>query len=353
MMGALTSARLFVGKPGFFSARGPIVLQFLTAVILASLSLSILTREARAQENANDYPSRLVTLVVPSAPGAQADTTARLYARKLEARFGTPFVVENKSGASGNIGAASVVQAPADGYRVLFSSLSLAVFNPIIFKSMPYREDEFKFIGIAYQAPVVIGVPRESPAKTFDEFVQMLRKNPAGYTYGSAGVGSVGHVAGQMLLKMVGASGVVHVPYRGTAAVLPDMLAGRLTFGLDAAGSYKPHLESGAIRGLMITSERPLPGFPPIPSHRDVGLPEFRATTWFGWRVRSEVPRPIVEKLSAALIEVSNDPEIIASLAEGGAQPFKNSTPESAEEFVTAERARWGDYVRNSGATSD
>jgi tripartite-type tricarboxylate transporter receptor subunit TctC len=229
----------------------------------------------------------------------------------------------------------------------------LAVFNPIIYKSMPYAESEFRFISIAYQAPVVVGVPRESPAKTFDDLVQMIRKNPSDYTYGSAGAGSVAHVAGQMLMKMVGASGVVHIPYRGTAAVLPDMLAGRLAFGLDAAGSYKPYLENGSIRGLMITSEHPLPGFPPIPTNRDVGVPQFQATTWFGWRVRSAVPDSIVEKLSAALIEISNDPEIIASLAQGGAEPFKDSTPERAEEFVASERSRWEAYVRDSGATSD
>ena len=305
------------------------------------------------QPSAQEYPVRAVTIVNPFTPGSQPDVAARLIAKKLEERFRQPFVVENRPGAGGNVGAAYVAQSPADGYRLLFSSMSLAVFNPLIYKNMPYKEEELPFVSIAYQAPVILGVSGKSDIQTFDELVGRIRKNPSGYTFGTAGIGTMGHVAGEMLLRMVGAIGVVHVPYKGTAAVIPDMLAGRLTFGFDAPGSYKSLLESGGVRGLVITSDKQLPGFPPIPTIHDVGVPKFQARTWFGWRIRAGTPRPIIDALSKALIEINKDPEVLAHLAAGGATPMENSTPEHSAEFLASEREKWEPYVRASGARVD
>lgn len=321
------------------------------ALFASSLfSLFVLVAFA-ASAAAQTYPTRPVTVVVPSAPGSQPDQMARLIARKLEARLGQPFVVENRAGAGGNLGGAYIVQSPADGYRILFTSQSLAVFNPIVYRKMPYSEDDLATISITYRAPVVLGVPGVSDTKTFKELVDKIKANPSAHTFGTAGIGSMGHIAGAMLLKLVDAAGVVHVPYRGTAAVLPDMLAGRLTFGFDAPGTYKPHLESGGVRGMLVTSSKRMKSFPDIPTIDEVGLAEFQARTWFGWRIRAGTPRAIIDTLAAALIEINKDPDILRELAATEAEAFENSTHDSAEAFLAAERKRWEPYVRASGAS--
>ncbi len=305
-----------------------------------------------AWANTTPYPTRPVSIVVASAPGSQFDAMARKIAQKLEVHFKRPFVVDNRPGAGGNIGSAHVANAPADGYTLQIAALSHAVFNPIVYKDMPYKEDAFTFVSIACEAPAILSVRSDSPFKTFQEFAEALKKNPNQYSYGSAGLGTLSHVSGEMLLKMIGAQGVVHVPYKGLAAILPDLLAGRITYSFDTPLSLKKYLEGGVLRGLLVASDYQIPGTPRMPTPQEVGLPDFRGGTWYGWRIRSETPRPIIDALAAAFIAINNDPEMLEFYAAGGAVPHRNSTPERANQFVEAERVAWDPYVRASGASA-
>jgi tripartite-type tricarboxylate transporter receptor subunit TctC len=305
-----------------------------------------LARPARAAA----WPDRPVRLVVPYPPGGSTDVIARLYAERLGALLGQPVVVENKPGASGNIGTDAVAKASADGSTIGVANVSGLVINPFLFDSMPFDPmRDLKTLGMVYEMPnVAVVAAGRSPAKTLAEFIDWARARPGGVTYGSTGIGQTTHLSSALLFGRTQVE-ATHVPYRGAAQTIPALLAGDVDFTLDNLASYVPLIKEGRIRALAVTSAERWPTLPEVPTMAEAGLADFVVTVWGTFIAPAGTPRPVVERLNAAMREVAGDPAFRQRLLEGGALAL-SSSPEDAAARADRERPMWRELVRSSGA---
>jgi tripartite-type tricarboxylate transporter receptor subunit TctC len=310
---------------------------------------------ARAQDA---WPSRPIRLVVPFTPAGTTDIVARLAAERLGPLLGQPVVVENRAGAGGNVGAEFVVRSEPDGHTVLFTTIGTGAINYAVYaERMPYRPQDLAAVGLFTRVPNVLMVPADLPVKTVAELVALAKTRRGGINYGTAGIGSSPHVCGEMFKMATGAE-MTHVPYRGSAPMLTELMAGRVDAGMDNIPSSLGFIRDGKLRALATTGAARSPVLPEVPTMQEAGLPGFEATAWWGILAPAATPRAVITRFGRAVDQVARDPGFRARLAEFGAEPAGltpqgGSTPEAFEVFLAAEREKWAEVVRRSGARAE
>jgi tripartite-type tricarboxylate transporter receptor subunit TctC len=304
---------------------------------------------ARAQAN---WPDHTVRIIVPYPAGGSTDVLTRILGERLKDILGQSFVIENRAGASGNIGIAALTGSPPDGYTVGAATIGHFAINQYLYSKMPYDpERDMIPASLTWELPNVFAVPTDHvPAKTLAEFIAWA-KQKGQISFGSPGVGTTPHLSGVMFLKRSGID-AVHVPFRGAAQTIPAMLAGDVAFAIDNLASYVPVIQSGKMRALAVTSAQRWPTMPDIPTMGEAGIKDFVVTSWAAFVLPAGTPRPIIDKLSAAQRQVAADPDVQQRFLVAGARAI-SSTPEEALAYAARERAIWKDLVALSGAKAE
>jgi tripartite-type tricarboxylate transporter receptor subunit TctC len=324
-------------------------LRALLRAALGALTLVGLCTAAQAQ----DYPSRPLRMVVAFTPGGPTDAMARLIADKLGDKLGQRVIVENRPGAGGNIGYDSVAKSPPDGYTLAFVDPSLTV-NPSLYTPAKYdAERDFTPISLAVRGPTVMTVPAALEARTVREFIAMARSKAGKATYGSAGNGTPPHLNAEFFKAARGLD-IVHVPYKGAAPAIIDLVAGRIDVMFLNIGSAKGQIESGSLRGLAVSGTARAPTLPSVPTFHEVGvpLPELDAGTWWGVAAPAGLPADITQKLNAAMRAALADTDLLEKLARLNVDPTP-SAPAEFEALIRLETKKWADVIKRAKITLD
>ncbi len=304
---------------------------------------------ARAQTSG--YPNKPVRLVVPFPAGGATDLFARSLSQKLGERLGQSVVVDNKPGAGGTLGADLAARAPADGYTLLLSTSSTHSIGPNLNPKIPYdAARDFTPIGQVGSAPSIMLVPNSSPAKTVREWIDLARSRPGQLNYASSGVGTIVQLSAE-LFKAQANLFVVHIPYKGTALAIPDLVSGKVDVLFDSLPTGLPHVRDGRLRALGVTSARRTPLAPDLPAIAEV-LPGYESTTWFGLFGPRNLPADVVQKVNAAANEVLRDPEVVDRLTRLGIEPA-GGTPAQFSSMLASESAKWKKIITERRITLD
>ena len=314
----------------------------LVCLVAGAAALLIAPHIATAQA----YPSRPVRWVVGFTPAGGNDITARLIGQWLTERLGQPFIIENRPGAGTNIAAEAVINAPADGYTLFLTNLSNAV-NASLYEKLNFNfmRDMAPVVGIS-RAPLIMAVNPSLPAKTVPEFIVYAKANPGKINMGSAGIGSAGHLAGE-LLQMMADVKLVHVPYRGNAPALTDLIAGQLQLVFPSSASAIEYVRTGKLRGLAVTGATRLAGLPDLPTVADF-VPGYEASSLYGIGAPRDTPVEIVDKLNKEVNAALADPQLRARLADLGGTPFGGS-PADFGRLIADETEKWSKVIRFAG----
>ena len=293
------------------------------------------------------YPARPVRLVVPFAAGGTNDILGRIVAEKLAEKFGQPFVADNRAGANTVVGSEIVARATPDGHTLLIVSASIAV-NPSLVRALPYDTlRDFAPIGMVAGGPYLMVIHPAVPAKTVGEFIAWVKSQQGKVNYASTGTGSPPHLAAE-LLKITAGIDMQHIPYKGGGAALPDLIAGRVSMFFGSIATLRPHVDSGRLRAVGMTTAQRSAAMPDVPTFNESGLAGYEVNGWYGLLTTGKTPRAIVERLSVTLRQILNDPETRAQFVKNGLDP----TPGSAEEFarlLSAEIVKWASVVKAAG----
>ena len=315
--------------------------------------LSIALATAVGTAAAQTWPSHPLRLVAPYAAGGPIDISARLLAAKLQASLGQPVVVENRPGAGGNIGVDLIAKGPADGYNLVMSAIATLAINPSLYANLPYDPlKDLRHVTLLVQVPNVLVVRNDLPAKSVPELVALARSRPGKLDFGSGSTGSTGHLAGEMFKMMTGTY-MVHIPYKGSAPALADMMAGRIDLMFDNLASALPSIRSEKVRALATTTLKRSSFLPNVPTLDEAGLKGFDMTTWWGVSVAAKTPEPIVERLSAEILKAMDAPDFKERLRGMGSEPPTVRTPGQFAAFVAAELKTYSALVKRSGAKVD
>jgi tripartite-type tricarboxylate transporter receptor subunit TctC len=303
---------------------------------------------AAAPAFAQGYPDKPIRLVVPAGAGGPTDVVARILQPHLSQILGQTIVVENKAGASGNIGSAMVAQSAPDGYTLLMAPSTNALTPALYGKSLGY-DIVNGVTGISYVAsvPLIIVGPADG-AKSLPELIAMMKKEPNKYSYASSGNGGIIHLSGFLLLEKTGTE-ALHVPYRGSAPGMIDTIAGRHAFQVDTLGSSKGFIDGGKLRVLAVMADKRLPQLPDVPTVEEAVRVKMSINTWYVAQAPTAVPRPIIVKLNAAFNEALRHPEVVKRMGELAIEPIQ-STPEEAKKYFDGQMAFWDPIVKASGA---
>jgi tripartite-type tricarboxylate transporter receptor subunit TctC len=314
-------------------------------------TLAIGATQAAAQTTA--WPDRPVRVIVPYPAGGSTDVLMRIYADGLKDRFGQPFVIENRPGAGGNIGIDVVAKSAADGYTVGAATIGHFSINQFLYARMPFDpERDIVPVSLTWELPnVAVVASQHVPVKTMQEFIAWAKARPDGITYGSPGVGTSPHLSAALFATRTGIK-AVHVPFRGAAQTIPAMLAGDVAFAIDNLASYISVIEGGQMRALAVTSAERWPTLPNVPTMAETGLADFVVTSWAALVVPAGTPRPVIDKLSAAIKDIAAAPAMKARFITAGAK-ILSSTPEAALAHAAKEREIWREVVRISGAKAE
>ena len=301
-----------------------------------ALVLAVVAGPAWAQ----DFPSRPLKLVVPYAPGGGADSVARIVAKKVAENIGQPIVIENKGGAGSIVGTDLVAKAEPDGYTLLHGQSGPISINPAVYKSLPYDPvKDFAPITMTTAYPYILVVNAESPAKTLQEFVALAKSKPGGLNYGSTGVGAANHLVAELFASKAGLK-MTHVPYRGTALAVGDLVSGTLNVVFGDPISVLPHIKSGKLRALAVTSLERSPVAPEVPTVAESGYPGFEALAWHGILAPAKTPPAVIQKLNAEIVKALADPATKELLEKQAMQTVGNS-PEAFAAFIQKDIATW------------
>jgi tripartite-type tricarboxylate transporter receptor subunit TctC len=311
---------------------------------VAALSLPLIG-SAQAQ---TQWPTRVVKVVVPFAAGGTTDILGRLMAQKLSEEYGQQFIVENKTGAGGNIGADSVAKSEPDGYTFVIGTPGPHVINQYIYKNQPFdsAKDLAPVIVIA-RVPNLISINPEVKAKTLAEFIALAKAQPGKLSYASPGNGSTGHVATELLKSMAGID-IVHVPYRGSSPALTDVMGGRVEMSLDNLPAVQPFVEGGKLRALAVTTAKRWPELPDVPTVAEAGVPGYEASSWFTIAAPAKTPADIIARVNKSVNKYMADPEMIARMRKLGADPVGGS-PEDMGKLIADENVKWKKAIDFAG----
>ena len=319
--------------------------------IVARAACGALCAVLAATASAQGYPAKPVKVVVPYPPGGPTDIVARVVSQKLSEQTGQQFLVENRPGAGGNIGAEAVAKAPADGYTLLVATTAHAI-NPSLFKSLSYQLlKDFVPVSQLTSGPLVIVVNPALPAKNVAELIALAKAKPGTLNFASSGNGQSTHLSAELFSSMAGIK-MNHVPYKGSAPALTDVMGGQAALMFDTMLSAMPHVKSGKLRALAVTSAKRSPAAPDLPTVAESGLPGYEAIAWNNLLAPAGTPRDVIAKLSAELKKVLDQPDVKERFA---AQGFAAAwtTPEASTAFMQSEVDKWAKVVKTSGATVD
>jgi tripartite-type tricarboxylate transporter receptor subunit TctC len=300
---------------------------------------------AMPQARAQSYPSRPVRIIVPTVAGGTVDVITRLIANDLSARLGASFVVDNRSGAGNTLGSREAARADPDGATLLMSSASGQVISPLVYKAIDYDPiRSFAPIGLVAEGSIILVVNPSLPLKSVAELVTHAKVNPGKVNYGSAGTGTVPHLTGE-LFKAAAGIDLVHVPYRGGALSIADVIAGNVQLTFEASSPLLPHIRDGRLRALAVTSKARIPDLPDVPTAAESGYGDLVVTTWTGLFAPAGTDPAIVGKLNAALNDGLRSSALQSALAKVGNLPM-GGPPEALTQMIVAERDKWAPIVR-------
>jgi tripartite-type tricarboxylate transporter receptor subunit TctC len=297
------------------------------------------------------YPSRPVHFIIPFAAGGPTDIVGRITGAKMGEVLGQQFVVEDRAGAGGNIGADFVAKSPPDGYTILMATVSTNAINPGLYKNMPYDPiRDFAPVGRVGVTPTLLLVNPSIPATDVKSLIALIKANPGKYSYGSSGVGSILHLCGEEFKSMAGNLDIVHVPYKGSAPMDTDLMGGQTAMAFDATPTALPLAQSGKLRALGAGMAKRLAALPDLPTLQEQGLKGYECYTWNVIIAPAGTPQPIVDKLNDAINKSLADPRVTDALQKAGIDATPNSTPQSTAEFIKAELDKWAPIIKASGA---
>ena len=301
---------------------------------------------------AQDYPSKPVKLVVPFPAGGSVDAVARILGQKLSLKLGQQFVIENRPGAGGNIGSDFVAKAPRDGYTLLLAGVSSHAINPSLYAQLPYDAvKDFTSICLVYSLPNVLVVNPSVPAKSVQELVALAKAKPASLTFASSGNGTTLHLSGELFKRMAGID-IVHVPYKGNAPAVTDLIGGQVNLMFDNINNSLPHIKSGKLRALAVTGSTRSKVLPEIPTLAESGFRGFSILSWGGVFGPAGLPKPVIDRLNTAINDALRDKQLRELLASEGIE-VQGDTPEEFHAFLLGEISRWSKLVKESGAHID
>lgn len=314
---------------------------------LTSATLLIASGSAQAQDA---WPSKSVRMVVPFAPGGATDLAARAVSERLSQMFGQTIVIDNRAGAGGQVGTVIVAKSPADGYTLLYGASSTMLILPALESNVQFDTvRDFSVAAMAVKLPLLLAASPSLGVTDLKGLRDLLKANPDKYSYGSAGAGTTSHVGAAAFAQMIGAPQVVHVPYKGTAPAIVDVLAGRLAYIVDAMGPLGEHIRSGRLVGIAITEKERVPQFPNLPTMAEAGLPEFLNYTWTPWSgiyVPKGTSTAIIERINRDVNRALKEPELLKKLTELGFFPIYASAAE-AQALVNRESTLWAPLLKN------
>ncbi|WP_421873771.1 Bug family tripartite tricarboxylate transporter substrate binding protein [Pararhizobium sp.] len=320
-----------------------------TALALAMVAASALALGTAAQ--AQEFPDRTITLVVPFAAGGSTDVVSRIIGQKMSEDLGQQIVVENIAGAGGNLGADRVARADPDGYTILMGTVATHALNPLILKTKPYDpEKDFSPVSLLVLVPNVLVVNPELPAKNVAELVALLKAAPDQYSYASSGNGTPLHLSGELFKKLAGVS-MQHVPYKGSGPALNDVIGNQVPIMFDNLPSSSGHIKSGTLRALGVTTKERAASFPDVPTIAET-IPGYETYTWNALFAPAGTPKEAVDRLNAAAKKALADPAVAERMKEFSAT-IVASTPEELATHVTAELAKWGPIVKDANVQLD
>jgi tripartite-type tricarboxylate transporter receptor subunit TctC len=317
--------------------------------LIASFALTV---AASATAFAQAWPAKPVTLLVPFPPGGSTDMIARTLGTKLQEKLGQSFIVENKAGAGGTVGAGQAKRAAPDGYTIFVSSLGPFVIGPHLIKNVPYDPlTDFDYITVAVQAPNVLAVPASSPHKSFADVLKFMKANPEKMSFASAGNGTSDHLTAELLWQETGTK-ATHVPYKGGAPAMSDLIAGQVDATFMNINTGLPNIKAGKLRALAITSTKRSPLLPDVPTMDELGFKGVTVYSWQAFAAPKGLPADIKAKLHDGLVAGLNDPAVKPKLLELGFEIVGN-TPEQFTAFQAAEFARWKKVIEVGKITAD
>ncbi len=313
----------------------------------------LLAAAAAAPLHAADFPSRAVTLIIPFPPGGPTDVLGRKFAEALRPVLGQQVVVENRGGAGGNIGAEALLRAAPDGYTVMLGTPGPLAINVSLYRKIGYDPlKSFAPVAMVGQVPNILVVNPEVPARTVQELINHGRANPGKLSYASSGNGASSHLAGVLFNNLAGTD-FAHIPYKGTGPALTDLLGGQIAMTFTDVLTALPHIKSGKLRALGVTSKQRSSALPELPTVAEQGLAGFDVSAFFGMVAPAGTPREAVDRLNKALVDVLATPELKAWLLAQGFEAARETSVEQMAAFLAAEVPRWRSIVHKSGAQAD
>ena len=303
-----------------------------------------------AAGHAQDFPNRPVKILVPQTPGGASDTLARVIGQKLSEKWGQPVVVENRAGAGGNVGMEVVANSPADGYTLLMSYVGTHAINGSLYKKLPFDpEKDFAPVATLATLPFVVVTKADSPIKTIPDLVAAAKKGQL--NYGSAGNGSVNHLLGEMFNSAAGVK-LVHVPYRGAAPAMQDLMGGQIQVVFTSLPSVAGAIKQGTLHPIAVTSAKRAASFATIPTIAEAGFKDFDVNPWFGLFAPAKVPANVIRKINADVNELLKSKDVVEKFSGQGAEPYVTD-PQQFAAVLHADIAKWGQVVKASGASVD
>ncbi|MGA9429670.1 MAG: tripartite tricarboxylate transporter substrate binding protein, partial [Xanthobacteraceae bacterium] len=299
---------------------------------------------------AQTYPARPIKMIVPSPAGATTDSLVRMVAQKLQAKWGQPVIVDNRPGAGGNIGAEEAAKAAPDGYTLLFTYPAPLAVNKTLFKQLAYDPDSFVPISLVATVPLVLAVPPKEEATSVSALIAFAKAHPNQLNFASQGYGTSAHLAGELFKSMAGID-IVHVPYKGSAPALTDLLGGRIDMMFIELSTVLPQIRAGKLHALAVGSAKRNPFLPDVPALAEV-LPGYQASTWFGMVAPPGTPPELAAKLSSAVAAAIHEPDMAQRLVDMSVTAV-GDTPAEMADFLRDERQRWGGVIRAAGVKAE
>ena len=322
-------------------------MKILVTALVTAISLLI-----AAPSWAQKYPDKPIRMVVPYVAGGNLDVIARLFAQSLSEELGQPVVVDNRPGANGNTGMEQVVRTPANGYTIAMVSAGTMAINPSLYRSMAFDpEKDLAPVSLVASGPLVLQINNSLPIQNFQELIAYAKANPGKLNFGSGGNGTLAHLSFEMLRQRTGID-IVHVPYKGTSIAVNDLIAGHIQAMFDTLSTAAPMISEGKVRGIAVTSAKRSEAIPNLPTVSEAGVRDYSADAWSGLVVPAGTPRDIIMRLQTAIAKIGARDVIQKRLAVVGSEAV-GSTPEQFAITIRAERVRWAEIVKVSGARLD
>ena len=299
---------------------------------------------------AQTFPTRAIKIVVPAAAGGPTHITAQLLAEKMQVSLGQPVIVEPKPGAGNNLGAEFVAKSAPDGYTLLLATTGTHAINQTLFKNLPFDPiKDFEPVSLVVRYPLLLVISPDLPVNSVKELIDYAKKNPGKLNRASGGNGTSMHLSGELFVKQAGIV-APHVPYRGSAPALNDLMGNHVQLMFDSMITAMPLVEGGKLRALAVTGKTRSPQLPDVPTLAESGLPDYEATGWTGIVVPAKTPPEVIARLNAAIVQALKSPELVQAFAKQAAEPV-GSTPTEFADFIRKETDKWGKIIREAGIT--